>query len=130
MEASILFSHYLIWHYSIGLADLFRIVGNFLWFIWNFFSIPLLFKTLFSPWKRLSEGKKKPGLHPDEFFGNLIVNSIMRLIGVFARLIMIVFGLVFCVLVFVSGILAIVVWLTLPVLVPFLFLLGFKLIFL
>ena len=130
MELSLLFSHYLIWHYSIGLADLFRVFGNFLWFIWNFFSIPLLLKTLFSPWRRMSEDKKKQGLHPEEFFGNLLVNMIMRVVGIFARLIMILFGLVFLVLTAGLGMVAILIWLTLPVAIPFLFILGLKLIFL
>lgn len=130
MEASILFSHYLIWHYSIGLADLFRVYGNFLWFIWNFFSIPLLLKTLIAPWKRMSEDKKKAGLHPEEFFGNLLVNILMRFIGMIMRLIIIIVGLIMFLVVLTLGIIAILIWTLLPLVIPFLMVLGLKLIFL
>ncbi len=78
----------------------------------------------------MSEDKKKQGLHPEEFFGNLLVNMIMRVVGIFARLIMILFGLVFLVLTAGLGMVAILIWLTLPVAIPFLFILGLKLIFL
>lgn len=129
MGITLFFSSYLIWHYSIGLADFFRVWGNFLWFDWHFFSIPLLTKTLVSPWRRLGETKKQPGLHPEEFFGNLIVNTLMRIVGIFVRLATIIIGLFFLVVIAIIGFLALIVWLTAPFIIPFLIASSVRLLF-
>ncbi len=130
MNLITLLSSYSLWHYTTALSDIFRIWGNFLWFVYNFFSIPLLLKTFFSPWRRLREEKKQAGLHPGEFFGNLIVNVLMRIIGIFVRLITIVVGLCILFLVFLSGIAAFVLWLATPLLLPILIIIGLKMLLL
>lgn len=78
----------------------------------------------------MSEDKKKAGLHPEEFFGNLLVNILMRFIGMIMRLIIIIVGLIMFLVVLTLGIIAILIWTLLPLVIPFLMVLGLKLIFL
>ncbi len=129
MDIPIFLSTYILWHYSVALADFFRIWSNFFWFNWHFFSVPLLTRTLFVPWKRLSETKKTSGLRPDEFLGNLAVNVSMRLVGLFARLFLLAVGAVFFIATAVLGVILLVVWVSMPLLIPLLCVFGTRLIF-
>ena len=114
--------YYIVWHYTIAWPDMFRVIGNYLWFVSNFFSLELLSRTLFSPWRRLaiSGGKGKE----DSFFGALVVNTLMRLVGFGIRAVTIVAGAVtLLVAVFISC-LAALAWVVFPALVFFLFFAG------
>ena len=90
-----------------------QIFRNFLWFIYNYFSITLLIKTLFDPWKRLKEEKVRE-FEIGEIFSRLAVNSLMRAVGMFARLAIIIFGLFSIILFFVLGFFAFTIWIFLP----------------
>jgi len=105
---------YFLWHYTTALRDLIGLWGNFLWFVLNFFSVGLLARTLFSPWRRLKEYKRSRGLDLGEALGNAAVNLIMRLVGVFVRAATIIAGLVVGVFVLASGVVAFFVWLAMP----------------
>lgn len=113
---------YFLWHYTSAFTDFLRVWGNFLWFVQHFFSIPSLFKTLFSPWKRLHEEYQK-GLNSD-FFGTLVVNAIMRIIGVIVRLIFIIIGTIFLIVVFLGGLLFFLFWIIMPFAIVTLFITG------
>jgi len=114
--------YYILWHYTKAWSDLFRTIGNYFWFISNFFSINLLLRTLFSPWRRLSVSGGRGG--EESFFGALIINTIMRFVGFFARIIIIVFGVIALIITVVLSLLAILIWLLLPVVAFFLFFAG------
>lgn len=111
---------YFVWHYTIAIADLRRNAKNILWFIFNFFSIEILFGSLFSPWKRLS---KDVDPH-STFFTNLIINTLMRFVGVFVRGGTIIFGLFFIVVALAIFVALFLIWVLLPFLTPALFLYG------
>lgn len=128
MKIGELFVHYLLWHYTTGFADLFGVVRNFLWFFYNFFSIPLLLRTLFSPLERLQE-KYTGGLDVAEFFSTLAVNIIMRLVGAALRLFVIVFGLLTLTATGGIGSILFVAWVFLPFAVPLSFFWGVILVF-
>lgn len=81
---------YLLWHYTSAWEDLFRLYHNFSWFLWNFFSIRILFETLFSPWHRRRE---RPEKEFGGLLGSLILNSILRMVGFLIRGLTILFGL-------------------------------------
>src|SRR3989344_9375955 len=74
---------YIFWHYTRAWTDLWRLATNYLWFLYHFFSIPLLLGTFFAPWKRLSDGGKSKAMGGG--FGRLIFNLMLRIVGVFAR---------------------------------------------
>lgn len=102
---------YLWWHYALAWVDLARLYHNLAWFLWNFFSISLLLRTLFSPWRRLHESARKEA---GGLLGSLIMNTILRFIGFFARVATIVFGLASLVLLGVVGVAFLVLWPLLP----------------
>ena len=119
---------YIVWHYSKAFADIWGILKSFLWFFYHFFSIQVLFLTLFSPWKRMSE-KKRPGFKIIDFLSVLIVNTIMRVLGFFMRITLITTGSIFIVLVLVLGILFFILWIFVPLIIIATLIAGFTLLF-
>ena len=115
--------YYLIWHYGPALLDIWRIYKNFIWFLYHFFSIPLLLKTLFSPLERLHE-KYNKNLDISDFFATLVVNSLMRFVGATLRLFVILVGVVSITLSVFGGFLFLFFWFFLPAFIPILFFWG------
>lgn len=120
-------AYYLQWHYSQGLLDLIGIVRNFLWFFYEFFSIPILLKTLFSPFHRLGE-KYTHSLNIEKWFETFVVNLLMRIVGMVLRVFLIMLGSVCMIITSVVGIFFLCAWMFAPVLLSFLLLFGIKLI--
>ncbi len=122
-----LFKDYLVWHYSSAYNDMFHIWWNYLWFVNHLFSVPEVFGSLLSPWKRLQEDKVSILLHPEEFFGNLFVNIIMRLVGLVVRTALLVIALLCFLIVLIGGILFFTLWTALPILLAHFLISGIKL---
>ena len=122
-------SSYLAWHYSIGLVDCLRLLANFLWFIYHFFSVPEVVRTLFSPWRRLGESYRV-GFHPERVLEAFIVNTLMRLVGFVIRLVWLMVALVAIIITFLLGLLVMLVFLTAPAVIIASFVIGFYLLFL
>ena len=118
---------YFIWHYSKAVGELVHIIGNFIWFFYEFFSISLLCKTFFAPYKRLDEGYGN-GFNISRIFEAVIINMLMRLVGVTLRSVLILLGIIFIVLTVVVGFFMLLVWLLAPLLVLFLISYGIKLV--
>jgi hypothetical protein len=111
------FPLYIGWHYSRGLVDLCHAWGNFFWFVGHFFSLPLMFRTLFAPWRRMNE--HYPRVFDMEAMGEaLIVNVMMRIVGFVARIILIALGILSYLFVLVAGTLVLAIWISLPIAVP------------
>lgn len=103
---------YLLWHYTVAWGDLLRFCSNIAWFLLNFFSVKILLRTLFSPWKRLQEGGRGRG--EGGILGRLIINTITRLVGALVRSVTILVGLAaLLVFLFVSAVLFLL-WPVLP----------------
>ncbi|MEX2405240.1 MAG: hypothetical protein WD579_01415 [Candidatus Paceibacterota bacterium] len=107
---------YIRWHYTAAYVDYYRIATNFLWFLWHFFAIPLHLKTLFIPWRRLSE---ETGRYFDleRLFERIIINTIMRVIGVFIRLLLIIAGIIVIAATFFVLVILGVMWAILPLII-------------
>jgi hypothetical protein len=115
---------YFTWHYGRAFAEIWNTCTNYIWAVWHFFSVPLLFKTFFSPWRKLDVGYGR-GLDIENFIGPFIVNSLMRLVGMILRAVIICIGLLGIVVVFLFGIAVTVVWIFLPVIIVYLIWQGF-----
>ncbi len=89
--------------------------GNFLRFNLEFFSIFLLFKTLFAPWRqyRWEYGK---GFNFGTYFRVLFSNVISRGLGMIIRSALIFAGLNVEALIFMLGLLIFLGWFALPIL--------------
>ena len=126
IRATQAFIYYIVWHYSRGLRDSVRFSLTFLWFVYNFFSIPILLGSLFAPWRRMGEPYRK-GFLAAEFFSTLIVNLLMRLVGFCFRTVVIIVGLLALIATALLGFFGLLVWLALPLILVLLFLWGIAL---
>ena len=107
---------YFIWHYSLALVGLFSLSRRLFLFVVDFFSVPILISSLFSPWRRMSE-KRKSGFNLGNIFSVLVVNTLMRLVGFVLRGIVLIFGVIVIIVSIIMSITAFVVWLLWPMLI-------------
>ncbi len=107
--------YYVRWHYSMAIRDLVGIIGNFFWFFYEFFSIPLLLKTFFVPFHRLEEQRTK-AFKPQAWAEALLVTSLMRMVGALLRSLLIVIGIFFLLLTGVLGGTMLIAWICAPLL--------------
>lgn len=90
-----------------------ELIGNYLFFVGHLFSVRVLFKTLFSPWRKLTAEKDKHGV--SAALDVLSFNLVSRMMGFVVRTATIFTSLIFFALVLMIGVLALVFWLVLPV---------------
>jgi len=119
---------YFYWHYTYGGKDVRNFFKNIVWFLWNFFSIELLLKTLFVPWQRLQEQGRKGDLR--SYVEAFIITTLMRIIGAGMRIIFIVVGLLVIGVVSVIGIVVSLVWFFIPLILVGAFITGIIFLFL
>lgn len=117
---------YFVWHYSQAFRDIYNLFKNFVWFVYHFFSIKILLKTLLSPWRKLTE-PYKGGWDLGALFETFVVNTIMRAVGVLVRISIILVGLISIVVVCLAGLLSIVVWMCMPFIIMLLFVSSLRL---
>lgn len=116
------------WYYGQAIKDVLKGWKNFIIFSLEYFSIPLLLKTLFAPWKR-DITKKPRGLDFKKLFEYLTFNLISRGMGFFIRFFTICVGILFFLLVVILGFIFFIIWLFLPLIILGLFILALLLIF-
>lgn len=120
-----IFFQWLAWHFWEVPKEIVRAWKNFLKFNFNYFSVSLLLRTFFAPWRRygMSYGR---GLNIGHYIEVFFSNMIFRLIGVVLRSFLIFFGLATEVFLFFLGIVVFFAWLILPVFIVFGLYKGFK----
>jgi len=123
MYYTLIFPSYLAWHYGEAYRDIIRLWTNFLWFFGNFFSLTLLIKTFFAPWKRIKEGRGAR-FSLKNIAEAVVTNTVMRLVGALMRSAVILVGSIAVLAVFWLGILLIAVWTLLPLLLVLSFIYG------
>jgi hypothetical protein len=127
MQQSIILQ-YLIWQFFDVPKQLLSAWKNFLLFNLNYFSVPLLLRTFFSPWRRYkwSYGKGFDARrYVEVFFSNLI----SRILGAIVRSFLVIAGLAVEVFIIFSGLIAFFGWLLLPLLLIWGFVFGLRVIF-
>ncbi len=80
----------------------------------DYFSIPFLLKTLFSPWRRYSFSYGR-GFDIGRYLEALVFNAFSRIMGAIMRITVIITGILLQLLIFFLGILLIIIWLLLPI---------------
>lgn len=128
MKVLMLIPYYLSWHYTRGLRNFWGICTNFLWFATNFFSFSVLLRTLFSPYKKLTE-KYRGGLDIEKFMESVIVNTMMRIVGFVLRVFVLISGFFAVALLIVIEAAVLVLWLFIPFIIIFFFMIGIIAIF-
>ena len=115
-ERQNIFNTWFLWHFYEMPKFLFYAWNNYLKFGSNYFSIPLLLKTFFSPWRRYRWMYPK-SFDVVEFFNTLISNTFSRILGSICRAVLITFGVLFQIFIFIAGIVIIIFWLFIPLIV-------------
>ncbi len=124
-----LFFDWFFWHFKEAPIEIYRAWVNFLIFNFEFFSIGVLLRTLFSPWERVSEGYSGGISNISENIQVLILNGFSRILGFLVRIIFIIIGILFQIAVFICGLFIIVFWFIFPFLIVFGIFISFFLIF-
>ena len=104
---------WMVWHFYEMPAFLFLVWKNYISFISDFFSISLLVKTLFSPWRKY-KSKYPSILNLGESLGALIYNTFSMSVGIIGRSVLIILGVVALIFILILGGLIILCWLLLP----------------
>lgn len=113
MNFLLVIPHYISWHYTKGVIGLISLCKDFAGFIWNFFSVQLLLKTLITPFKRL-DVKARNKFNLADFFSALVTNIIMRVVGMVLRTFFIVSGLFVLILFMILFGMFFIIWFLLP----------------
>lgn len=101
------------WWYGTGWKELILRLQNLVSRVLVVFSVPLLIRTLFSPWRRIIT------FTDNSFMQNIraaLDNAVSRFVGFWVRLIVIFTALSFIIFIIISGIIAVILWPLLPVL--------------
>ena len=115
-----IFYLWFFWHFYEMPKFLLGIWKNYILFALNYFSLPILLKSLFAPWRKYRWNYPK-GFNVVEFFNTLVSNAFSRLLGALMRIILLVIGILFQVFVIFSGLIIFLLW----ILIPFIVLTGF-----
>lgn len=92
----------------------------------DYFSIPLLLKTFFQPWKR--DILSTQGLSLNQKFQIWTFNLMSRIIGAIIRFFTIIIGLILTLVLMIFGLLAVIAWILMPIIILYFFVYGFYLI--
>lgn len=95
MGALLFAREYLAWHYGEAFVGMGKLTWALLRFWHNFFSIPLLLRTLISPWYRLREQYDRNWTHFEALGAALLGNIVLRIVGFVLRATLILFGVAF-----------------------------------
>ncbi len=120
--------HYILWHYTTAFSEILHVWKNLLWFTYNFFSLPQMFKSYFSPWKRMTEERGNT-FNFEDLAGFIIINLISRIIGMILRTIIISVGLLAILVLILAIIITYIFWIFAPILLVACLYYGLVLIF-
>ncbi len=109
------------WWYTTGWIQFSKSTKNRIIEVWNIFSIPILLRTMFSPWKRI---QTNPGKSLQSHMQALLDNIISRFVGFSIRLLTIIAGLFCIVLISIISMLTVIAWPLIPVVIPMLIFWG------
>lgn len=119
---------YIRWHFYQMPKLILHAWKNYLKFGNYFFSIGLLLRSWFSPWKRITWSYGR-GFSPTRYLQTLISNLFSRCIGAFLRTIIILAGISFEILILVLGAIFYLFWIFLPAILFVCFVFGIKFLF-
>ena len=125
---TLLLLRYFKWHYVDAARDILKGWGNILWFEFNYFSVWLLLRTLFSPWRRITWDYGR-GFDIGRFLFTFASNLVSRILGAFVRIWLVCAGIAGGLVLLFLGSIFFLFWLVLPGLIILAFLYGIFLLF-
>jgi hypothetical protein len=115
---------YFYWWYAEEPVYLWRAIIIVTRKIFHSFSVPLLFRTLFDPWKRDASSAENASFQT--LYQIWLNNLVSRLVGFVVRLFTIFTGLLLTTLFFLVATLCFLTWLILPVIIMYLLVSGIE----
>lgn len=112
---------FVVWWYSTGWIEVCGKVGGRVRAVWRMFSVPILLRTLFAPWRRIISA---PGKGIDQLFRSMIDNTVSRAVGFTVRMFALFSALLLTVLASIAGVVMLLAWPFLPLAVFFFLLKG------
>ena len=119
-----IFSMWIVWHFYEMPKFLLKVWNNYILFALNYFSLPILLRSLFSPWRKYRWNYPK-WFKIGEFIGTFVSNMFSRLLGALMRIVLIAVGILFQLFVILAGLVIILLW----ILVPLIVIAGFLFVF-
>lgn len=123
-----IFHHYLLWHYTKAFSEILHVWKNFFWFVVNFFSITQLLKSLFSPWKRITEERKR-AFDLEDIASHIVIGLLSRLIGFILRFTIVLSGTFLLLILCLGLVVTYIFWILAPAFIVGSLFYGLKLIF-
>jgi hypothetical protein len=117
---------YFVWWYGQTPIFICQAIINITQKIFSSFSVVLLLKTLFDPWKRDVLAVENASL--DVRFNLWLQNLVSRLVGFVVRFFTIIAGLISTAVVFIFLLAIFLVWLLMPIIIIFLIVNGIRMI--
>ncbi len=121
-------SLWILWYYSETPRNLLIAWRNFIFFNLNYFSIPLLLRTFFSPWRRYRWDYPR-GFDIKGYFETFISNLTSRILGAMCRTVLILVGVATLIFTFIFGLIIFCGWLLLPIILLIGLGLSFRILF-
>jgi hypothetical protein len=113
-----IFLQYLEWHFCDQPRKILKTWKGFLLFNLNYFSLALLIKTFFSPWRQYVWAYPR-GLDIPKDLEVFFSNMISRILGAILRIVIIFLGIFFEISILIIGFFVFFGWLILPALLLF-----------
>jgi len=113
-----IFIQYLVWHFYDQPRKILKTWKGFLLFNLEYFSVFLLLKTFFSPWRQYRWFYPR-GLDIPKYLETFFSNMISRVLGAILRTGIILTGIFFEILILITGFLVFTGWFILPALLVF-----------
>jgi len=123
-----IFLQYLVWQFFDVPVSVLKAWRNFLKFNLNYFSISLLIKSFFSPWRRYGVPYGR-GFDIGRYLSTLSSNLIFRILGATMRSFLIIVGLLVEVFIIFAGAIIFFGWILLPAILILGLISGFKILF-
>ena len=115
-ERNNLISVWFLWHFYEMPEFLLGVWKNYILFALNYFSLPILLKSFFAPWRRYKWSYPK-GFDVGGFFSTLISNIFSRVLGALMRIVLIIAGIMLQIFVVIAGLIIIAGWLITPLII-------------
>lgn len=124
-----IFLKWLIFQFFDAPKEILKAWRNFLIFNLNYFSIPVLLRTLFAYWRKYSWDYPK-GFDLAKYLEVAVSNFISRILGAIMRVILIFIGIIVEIFILFLGGAIFLAWFILPAFIIFLLYHGFRILFL
>lgn len=108
-------AQFLLWYFWEAPRNILKAWMNFLKFNIEYFSIPLLLKTFFAPWRRYAWAYPR-AFDLMKYLEIAFSNLITRVLGMMMRTALIIVGILVELFIFLAGIVVLVGWVVLPIL--------------